>query len=93
MLSDGTSGLWTIKRFGGITVVQDPREAAFDAMPLSALEQVEIDYLLPVTEIGPVIEHYVQRNPQLSFNLRLSSSNVSAGRLMWQRQMTRSTKE
>lgn len=26
-LDDGTSGLWTIKRLGGITVVQQPDEA------------------------------------------------------------------
>jgi two-component system chemotaxis response regulator CheB len=62
-LSDGTSGLWTIKRFGGITVVQDPQEAAFDAMPLSALEQVEVDYLLPVAEIGPVVGHLCATEP------------------------------
>lgn len=54
-MSDGTSGLWTIKRFGGITIVQDPSEAAYDAMPLNALVQVDIDHRLPAAEIGPLI--------------------------------------
>jgi two-component system, chemotaxis family, protein-glutamate methylesterase/glutaminase len=54
-LSDGASGLWTIKQFGGLTVVQDPKEAAYDDMPRAALEQVEIDYTLPVRRIGPLI--------------------------------------
>lgn len=54
-LSDGTSGLWTIKQFGGVTIVQDPKEAAFDDMPRNALEQVEIDHTLPVRQIGPLL--------------------------------------
>jgi two-component system, chemotaxis family, protein-glutamate methylesterase/glutaminase len=54
-LDDGTSGLWSIKRFGGITIVQDPQEASFDSMPLSALEQVDIDHMLPAKDIGPIV--------------------------------------
>jgi two-component system chemotaxis response regulator CheB len=54
-LDDGTSGLWSIKRMGGTTIVQDPDEAAFNAMPSSALEQVDIDYCLSVKEIGPLL--------------------------------------
>ena len=63
MLGDGTSGLWTIKRFGGVTIVQDPKEAPFDAMPLSALEQVEVDYTLPAGEIGPLVAGLSRTNP------------------------------
>ena len=33
LLSDSVSGLWTIKRLGGIAVVQDPDDAALDSMP------------------------------------------------------------
>ncbi|PIK73195.1 chemotaxis protein CheB, partial [Methylobacterium frigidaeris] len=43
LLNDGTSGLWSIKRFGGTTIVQDPRDAAVDSMPLNALAEVEVD--------------------------------------------------
>lgn len=43
LLDDGTSGLWTIKRFGGTVIVQDPAEAEFPAMPQSALQQVAVD--------------------------------------------------
>lgn len=55
VLSDGISGLWTIKELGGITIVQDPSEAAFDAMPASALAQVEVDHCAPASELGPLI--------------------------------------
>lgn len=54
-LDDGTSGLWSIKRLGGITIVQDPQEAVFGSMPLSALKHVEIDYRLRSDEMGPVL--------------------------------------
>ena len=52
MLSDGTSGLQAIKSAGGITMVQDPVEAQFTSMPLSALNRVEIDHCLPLAELA-----------------------------------------
>ena len=63
LLNDGTSGLWSIKRFGGTTIVQDPGEAAVDSMPLSALAEVEIDHILPAAEIGLYVGQAVQRLP------------------------------
>ena len=54
-LDDGTSGLWSIKELGGITIVQEPDEAQFESMPRSALEYVVIDHKLPSTEIGEML--------------------------------------
>jgi two-component system chemotaxis response regulator CheB len=54
-LDDGTSGLWMIKRRGGTTVVQEPRDAAWDSMPLSAIAHVEIDHQLPAARIGRLL--------------------------------------
>ena len=54
-LDDGTSGLWAVKRLGGVAVVQDPDEAFMPAMPLSALNQVEVEYKLPLAEIAPLL--------------------------------------
>ncbi|HZU23062.1 MAG TPA: chemotaxis protein CheB, partial [Terriglobales bacterium] len=54
-LDDGTAGLWEIDRRGGITVVQNPEEAAFPSMPLSALREIEIDYTVGAAEIGPLL--------------------------------------
>lgn len=54
-LDDGTAGLWSIKDRGGITVVQDPREAEYPSMPQSAVKHVPIDYCLPLGEIGPLL--------------------------------------
>ena len=54
-LDDGTSGLWSIKRLGGVTIVQDPADAQFDSMPVSALEQVEIDHIVAAGAMGKLI--------------------------------------
>ncbi|WP_373186129.1 chemotaxis protein CheB [Halopseudomonas sp.] len=54
-LDDGTSGLWSVKRLGGMTMVQLPADAAFDSMPLSALDQVEIDYCVPARDMGKLL--------------------------------------
>jgi two-component system chemotaxis response regulator CheB len=43
-LDDGAAGLWTIKHYGGIAIVQDPEEAEFSSMPESALRNVDVDY-------------------------------------------------
>lgn len=48
---DGTVGLAVIKQWGGIAIVQDPDEALFSAMPQSAIERVEIDYILKIEDI------------------------------------------
>lgn len=60
VLDDGTSGLWTVKRLGGTAIVQDPEEAAFDAMPRHALEQVAVDYQVGVREMGPLLDRLVR---------------------------------
>ncbi len=55
LLHDGTSGLWTIKRLGGTSVVQDPSDSQCDSMPTSALQQVEVDHCLPASDIGELL--------------------------------------
>lgn len=51
-LDDGTEGLLAIKRMGGIAIVQDPGEAMYASMPQSAIEHVDVDYMLPVDKIA-----------------------------------------
>jgi len=54
-LDDGTAGLWTIKEVGGAAVVQDPRDALFPSMPLSAIRHTSVDYTVALSEIGPLL--------------------------------------
>lgn len=60
VLDDATSGLWNIKRLGGVAIVQDPGEAVFDAMPRHALEQVEVDYRVRAPEMGALLTRLVR---------------------------------
>jgi two-component system, chemotaxis family, protein-glutamate methylesterase/glutaminase len=54
-LDDGTAGLWAIKTCGGTTVVQAPTDALYPDMPRSAVLENEVDHILPVREIGPLL--------------------------------------
>ena len=55
-LDDGTAGLLAIKRYGGVSVVQSPEEALYPQMPQSALDNVQVDYCLPVEKIGELLQ-------------------------------------
>jgi two-component system, chemotaxis family, protein-glutamate methylesterase/glutaminase len=70
-LDDGAAGLAAIKSHGGIAVVQDPADALYSGMPLSALERVTADHVVPASALGallvdlvgdPVRLHAVSRN-------------------------------
>lgn len=43
-LDDGVSGLAAIARCGGVTIVQDPDDAAVPDLPRNALDAMEVDY-------------------------------------------------
>jgi two-component system chemotaxis response regulator CheB len=54
-LNDGTVGLWEIKRHGGIAIVQNPSEAVAPQMPLSAIQNVEIDHTVSLADMGRLL--------------------------------------
>jgi two-component system, chemotaxis family, protein-glutamate methylesterase/glutaminase len=59
-LNDGTAGLWAIKDNGGISIVQNPLEAQFSGMPEDAIKNVEVDFVLPVNEIGRLLPELIK---------------------------------
>ena len=60
-LSDGTYGLSAVKHHGGIAIVQDPRDAIIPRMPQSAIDQVDVDSVLPAALIAQEIERHARR--------------------------------
>jgi two-component system chemotaxis response regulator CheB len=63
MLDDGTAGLIAIKRCGGVTVVQDPKDAAYSEMPQSALNNLNVDHCVPAADMGSLLEKLVNEPP------------------------------
>jgi two-component system chemotaxis response regulator CheB len=60
LLDDGTSGMIAIKRSGGLCMVQDPNEAEYPEMPLSVLNNVEVDYSVPLAQMGFIISEHIR---------------------------------
>jgi two-component system chemotaxis response regulator CheB len=63
LLSDGAAGLSAIKRCGGFALVQDPKDAIADEMPLRALEATTADLCVPGARIGDVLSDLVREKP------------------------------
>jgi two-component system, chemotaxis family, protein-glutamate methylesterase/glutaminase len=59
-LDDGTAGLWTIQLRGGTAIAQEPSDAGVRSMPLSALNNVDVNYKLPAAEIGELLARLVR---------------------------------
>lgn len=74
-LSDGSSGLWSVQQFGGVTIVQSPEDSSYPDMPRNALEYVDAAYILPLKEIGPLVNQLTTEpvGPGLSENTLLKT--------------------
>jgi two-component system chemotaxis response regulator CheB len=52
---DGVPGLIDIKGAGGLSLVQDPHEAAHPAMPSRAIKEDDVDAILPLKRLASAI--------------------------------------
>ena len=86
-LDDGTAGLFAIKRLGGLAVVQDPDDAAFDAMPRNALAYVDADAVVRLDALGetllrltnlPAEEPVTAVPEELDYELRVLEADMGA---------------
>lgn len=62
MGSDGTLGLRAIKENAGLSLVQDPETAKFDAMPRSAIQAGLADIVAPAQELPRHIMNYLNHS-------------------------------
>ena len=51
--ADGAEGLVAIKARGGRAIVQDPASSECATMPSAGLAATPVDYVLPLSAIGP----------------------------------------
>ena len=62
MLDDGTSGMWSVKRLGGLGIIQEPDDAQYPAMPTSVLEYVDVDYIVPIAGVADLLVELIQND-------------------------------
>jgi two-component system chemotaxis response regulator CheB len=55
LLDDGTNGLIAIKAGGGLSVVQDPDDAAWPSMPLNAVKRDHVDRVVPLADLPALL--------------------------------------
>jgi two-component system, chemotaxis family, protein-glutamate methylesterase/glutaminase len=60
-LGDGASGLAALKSCGGLTVVQDPNDAAFPEMPTLAMGLAKPDHVVGLAGMASLFEKLVQQ--------------------------------
>jgi two-component system chemotaxis response regulator CheB len=58
---DGSQGLATLKRRGGLAIVQEPSEAESSSMPTAAIAATQVDYILPLTKISSCLINLADR--------------------------------
>lgn len=75
-MDDGTAGLLAVKRNGGIAMVQDPQKALYPGMPGSALAHVEVDFVLPLSDIGSQLAQLVRLPAIEKGNARMSDDDL-----------------
>jgi two-component system chemotaxis response regulator CheB len=55
LLDDGTSGMWSVKRLGGLGVIQEPDDALYPSMPDSVLQNVDVDHQVPISRLASLL--------------------------------------
>ncbi len=64
--NDGSYGLKLIHDRGGLTIVQDPATAEAAEMPRAAIAATEIDHIVTIEALGPLLNTINERNGRLS---------------------------
>jgi two-component system chemotaxis response regulator CheB len=86
-LDDGVAGLWEIKRQGGLAIVQNPAEAQYPSMPVSALENVEVDYTLNIGEIPKLLGRLILEDQKMESGRTEEESGRGFGE-QWNREVS-----
>jgi two-component system, chemotaxis family, protein-glutamate methylesterase/glutaminase len=78
-LDDGSAGLAEIKVRRGLAIVQDPKEAMAPSMPLNAIENTDVDFILPAEEIGPKLVELSSQTAEPVISISTSKAEVPSG--------------
>ncbi len=70
-LDDGAAGLDTIRKLGGVTIVQDPNDALAPSMPRNALQYGPVDFCVPAHQIPALLVRVLAQEPPETAALRV----------------------
>jgi two-component system CheB/CheR fusion protein len=71
--TDGTNGLKEIKAVSGLTMAQDIQTARYRGMPQSASTSIELDHVLPPSELAQQLVAYARSSWPKPINTRIES--------------------
>ena len=91
-LKDGTAGLKAIHEAGGLTIVQDPKDAEYPDMPASAMNDLPVTFCLDLADIGPTLDLLARRKTELETGLAASVRMVKKRVAFLARLIVQSTK-
>ncbi len=61
-MGDGSSGLHALRGCGGVSIVQDPDDAAFSEMPASALRKGVVDHIATLASLPALLGELVRQS-------------------------------
>lgn len=73
--SDGTEGIKSIKKAGGLVIVRNPQTAEFGSMPSNAIATGLADFILEPEEMPEAIEDYVKHQGKLLTDYKEDEKN------------------
>jgi two-component system CheB/CheR fusion protein len=79
--ADGSVGLKSVKKNGGLVIAQDPDEAGYDGMPRNAIVTGEVDLVLPVAKIPQALLEHYRRMPLMPADGGAPPRDEAQGRL------------
>jgi len=74
--ADGSLGLETVRKLGGLVIAQDPDGADYDGMPRSAISTGSVDLILPLAKIPDALLQYCSGTPLLLVRAELHPESL-----------------
>jgi two-component system CheB/CheR fusion protein len=75
--SDGVIGLKHIRAQGGVTIAQDPDEAEYDSMPISAVSTGMVDWVLPIAQMPAKLMEFVRNENRMQLPPEIPEADES----------------
>lgn len=79
--SDGARGCLAIKSHGGLTIAQQPSEAAYGGMPTEAIKQGGVQYIVAAEKIGALLIDLMQEDQPIALQGNTPLQKVNKAQL------------